>query len=307
MLRYMATAAVLGLSVSPAAAWNEKGHMVVARLAWNELTAQERAKVIKILESHEHYGELLKKDRPPNIPEDEWVFMRAAVWADLVRSAKYKKFHEPNWHFINHPFVVPGSAAESKEPKAENVVAAINMNKQQATGGGDQKKRAIAVTWLFHLIGDVHQPLHCATLFSDEFPNGDRGGTRARFRINDGTAQLHAFWDGLLGRSISLSSIGSSVHEVEALLKVFPDAVGSDLTANTTPAQWAKEGFDLAVKFGYLGGELDVAHADTDPTEASLQPTPDGYAETAGQVARFAAAKAGKRLAKVLKEVLAEN
>jgi len=38
------------------------------------------------------------------------------------------------------------------------------------------------LTWLFHLIGDIHQPLHSTALFSTKlFPEGDRGtwGVRA--------------------------------------------------------------------------------------------------------------------------------
>ena len=37
--------------------------------------------------------------------------------------------------------------------------------------------KAMAYCWLFHLVGDIHQPLHCTALFSAEhFPKGDRGG-----------------------------------------------------------------------------------------------------------------------------------
>ena len=44
----------------------------------------------------------------------------------------------------------------------------------------DVTNRAIALCWYLHLMGDVHQPLHCATWFSPEFPgkNGDSGGKR---------------------------------------------------------------------------------------------------------------------------------
>ena len=36
----------------PAAAWNDKGHMIIARLAWNQLSEAERAKAISILKRH---------------------------------------------------------------------------------------------------------------------------------------------------------------------------------------------------------------------------------------------------------------
>ena len=37
------------LMSGPTFAWNDKGHMVVARLAWNQLTEQQRAKVVAVL------------------------------------------------------------------------------------------------------------------------------------------------------------------------------------------------------------------------------------------------------------------
>jgi hypothetical protein len=63
---------------SSASAWNNKGHMVVARVAWNELKPEEQAKVIDILNAHPHYEEFLKGQRPL-FPEDERVFLRGGL------------------------------------------------------------------------------------------------------------------------------------------------------------------------------------------------------------------------------------
>jgi len=71
---------------TPAFAWNDKGHMVVARLAWRQLTDKQRDQVIAILKKHPHYEEFLAAKKPDGFSEDEWVFMRAATWADWVRS-----------------------------------------------------------------------------------------------------------------------------------------------------------------------------------------------------------------------------
>jgi hypothetical protein len=37
--------------------------------------------------------------------------------------------------------------------------------------------------WLFHLVGDIHQPLHTVQLFTREYPNGDRGGNEICVRV----------------------------------------------------------------------------------------------------------------------------
>ena len=36
--------------------------------------------------------------------------------------------------------------------------------------------RADALCWVCHLVGDIHQPLHCVSLFNATFTSGDRGG-----------------------------------------------------------------------------------------------------------------------------------
>jgi hypothetical protein len=67
---------------SPAAAWHNEGHMLVARVAWQQLTDGERVKGTKILKAHPHYDVYLAAHRPKDLPEPEWVFVRAATWSD---------------------------------------------------------------------------------------------------------------------------------------------------------------------------------------------------------------------------------
>lgn len=309
MMRYALALLVVAGIVSPAPAWNAKAHMVVARLAWKELSDTDRGKIVKILTKHPHFTEYLKDNRPSNIPEDEWVFMRAATWSDWVRGGppERRKYHRAAEHFINIPFVDPPMSATPPKPPEVTIVTALAKHKMAAIGASNQTDLAVDVTWVFHLVGDIHQPLHCAALFGAEFPQGDRGGTRARFRLGNQLVQLHGFWDGLLGNQTSLSSIGSSVLEIEALLSAFPNAIKDDLQNNTTPEQWATEGFEAAKKHGYLNGALSVANSDDDPEVNDVMRAPANYEENAGEVARFAVAKAGKRLAKVLKEIADAN
>lgn len=312
MVRFaLAGLVVVGFAGS-AAAWNEKGHMVVARVAWKELTEDERNKVIAILEKHPHYEEFLKDDRPSNIPEKEWVFMRAATWSDWVRSGPpaRRKFHRPSNHYVNLPFVHPPMTATPPKPPEDNIVAAIDKFIKTAKMAANQVDRAVDTTWLFHLVGDIHQPLHCATLFGTDFPNGDRGGTRAQFRVENRLVQLHSFWDGLLGRSITLSSIGTSVLEIETLLAASPElkkAVLADLAANKTTKAWADEGFESAKKNAYLEGKLPLVNTEDDPDVDDIARAPAWYQERSGEIALVAAYKGGVRLAAVVREVLAEN
>jgi hypothetical protein len=80
------------------------------------------------------------------------------------------------------------------------------------TEGGTDEEKAIYLTWLLHLVGDIHQPLHCTAVFSEQFPNGDKGGNDAFIRIRSSPVKLHAFWDGLLGNGTTAGAINSDVR-----------------------------------------------------------------------------------------------
>src|SRR5262249_52084252 len=77
---------VICARVSAAQAWTDRGHMLVAMVAYQEMRPDLRAKVNDILRHHPQY-DLLKEGEPTPGPEqDLWVFLRAATWPDMVRS-----------------------------------------------------------------------------------------------------------------------------------------------------------------------------------------------------------------------------
>ena len=75
---------------------------------------------------------------------------------------------------------------------AENQRIVVNEN--------DAERKAIALAWLFHLVGDVHQPLHTAQVFTTDDPKGDRGGNEICVRVTQAgqPIDLHRFWDGVI-------------------------------------------------------------------------------------------------------------
>src|SRR5205085_2765596 len=128
-MRMILALALLVLLGSPALAWNEKGHMVVARLAWRQLTEKQRDQVVATLKKHPHYEEFLAAQKPDGFSEDEWVFLRAATWSDWVRNHHAADFNHGPWHYINYPVVPPGSKVDpaKHQPPAdqENVVTTL--------------------------------------------------------------------------------------------------------------------------------------------------------------------------------------
>lgn len=309
MPRTVLSAVLLLLAAAtPARAWNDKGHMVVARLAWKELTPDERAKVVALLRTHPHAAEFLAADKPAGFSEDEWVFLRAGTWADWIRSgpAERTKYHEGPSHYVNVPFF-PGKPVPLPAPAPVTVITRIESSVRGASSGGDRVKRAVELTWVFHLIGDVHQPLHCATLFGEAFPQGDRGGNKSLARVEGRVIQLHAFWDGLLGRGTTPAEINGTLREAEAAWAAQPADAKADEAKHATAAEWVQEGFESAKRFAYLDGKLQPADSDKNPPAAQIPEVGKGYAADAGKVAHLAAARAGKRLAAALRDIAAAN
>ena len=65
---------------------------------------------------------------------------------------------------------------QTREPEPVNILSAMVENQQIVTNETNPERKAIALAWLFHLAGDIHQPLHTAQLFTVDYPHGDRGG-----------------------------------------------------------------------------------------------------------------------------------
>jgi len=105
------------------------------------------------------------------------------------------------------------------------------------------------LAWLIHLIGDVHQPLHTAQLFTREYPNGDRGGNEICIRVAPNTAalDLHRLWDGLITSSTNTARLGKIATD---LLTKF-SRVGLREFEHKTPDAWAKESYEIATKIAY--------------------------------------------------------
>ena len=117
-----------------------------------------------------------------------------------------------------------------------------------------QDAKAIAYCWLFHLVGDLHQPLHSSALVSvNQFPEGDRGGngiplTRGR--------NLHSLWDNLLGRSETFNNVRKVAAELSDR-KVYGD-VWDSAAKETDVRKWLVESHRLAESFTYSPAILDA-------------------------------------------------
>jgi hypothetical protein len=320
LTRIAALLLALLLGNGQARAWNSTGHMAIALLAWRQLDPSQRQAAHQLLRAHPHYVRYLAQHRPEEAAADEWAFLRAATWPDWVRGSRehhehdLKPFHHATWHYINLPFVAPGetgafSAAELT-PGSPNIVTVLNET-CAALGGrqADDQQRAIRFCWLLHLVGDIHQPLHCASLVSRRYPPpyGDEGGNRLAITPHKRPESLHTYWDRLLGANAHYRALDQLVKRIGSTAKNHRD-LAERLSAHTTVQSWADEGLLAAIEFAYLEGHLPIVDYREvergDISESEVPVLPAGYASEAREIARLQAALAGQRLAAILNQIV---
>lgn len=221
-----AAALCLGLLLgSLAHAWDATGHRLSAYVVWESLSLERRAELITLLEAHPRYQQDFVEQMPLTVMvgSDEeklrWTLGQAAVWPDLVRGLGEEeriRFDRPTWHYIDGawlrgsglqgnlyvgadplptiPGPPPGSVTDERD--VDNVVLALEYNTALFNDDtASPAARAVALCWLLHLSGDIHQPLHSGALISNTlFPTGDRGGNAIPTR----NGNLHSEWDEAL-------------------------------------------------------------------------------------------------------------
>ncbi|HYE20598.1 MAG TPA: S1/P1 nuclease [Tepidisphaeraceae bacterium] len=312
----MVRALILLLALTPfsAPAWNKPGHMAIGAIAHDVLKQDDPAAIARVtalLKQHPSYAESWapKLTDLPDDQRDRALFMFAAKWADDIRGNK--EFDRPTWHYINIPYKPAGEPDSLQPPPAPpiNIVSQTKANLDIAAGKGpaDQQTpaaRAVAAGWVFHLVGDVHQPLHAVSLFTRDFrpPTGDRGGTffYVRATADARPVSLHKIWDDLLTGTETVRDAGN----VATALRLDKDLAKDKLTelAESDPEKWASaESFNLAKEKVYAFEGKMVAGAKTGADDTPV--LPDGYLKEAKRVAERRAVLAGYRLAALLKSI----
>ncbi len=110
---------------------------------------------------------------------------------------------------------------------------------------------------MFHLVGDVHQPLHSATLITSDFPQGDRGGTRffIRARENTRTISLHKFWDDTIIGSERFRSVNNRAMGLRQRPEFRRSGIG-ELSETRFAKSADTESFNAAKQQAYRNGNL---------------------------------------------------
>lgn len=170
-----AAAAALALP-SPALAWGKTGHRTVGAIADTHLSGIARAQIQQIL------GVETLDD--------------AANWPDEMRSNPDPFWQETSkpWHYVT----VGGIEYDHAPPEGDALEALKFFNKLIRDPRTSLDQRQLALRFIVHIVGDLHQPLHVGR-------PGDRGGNEVKVKWFGRDTNLHAVWDSALIEEIDLS------------------------------------------------------------------------------------------------------
>ena len=245
------------VAVWPAFSWFDKGHRVVGLIALAHLTSAARAEIERIL--------------PVNT-----TLADAAVWPDY--DGRSMREFDP-LHYVSIPEHAAGYDQARDCPERNCMVEALSwFAAVVADKNAPVMTRRLALRFVAHLAGDMHQPLHAGRA-------ADRGGVDIRVSYRDQSTNLHYFWD----------------KDLVDLEPGNEEDIAKRLTASLTedelrqwqagdPEQWTNESLTLVRSHAYdIGpsGELS-----------------DAYVDRARPIVRARIVQAGLRLAWLLNRAL---
>lgn len=311
LLLFLMIAPVLVGSVS---AWDDTGHKLTAYIAWEQMTPQAREKAIKILLSAPEDSSLsafFMQDSRSVAARQRELFMIAATWSDIVRNKdfknRYAKYHHGNWHYEDTFWRDSDGKVElvtEMQPDKENAVERLFVfDKMLRDASVSDADKAIALAWILHLAGDIHQPLHDSARVTKYDPKGDQGGNlfmlSPKGAIGDARLNLHWYWDSIVGRSVARVNDACDSDYLPAIaqemMKKYPFAKMQSRLKIGKFDEWQQEGFQIASTKLYP------------PTLKFGEMPSDGYKKQAFEIAQEQITLAGYRLGEMLNQILGDQ
>jgi len=250
------------LAVRPAIAWDHPGHMTSAVIAWSEIERLRPGVLEKIglvlLKHPDPAPFWVAADGARGNERGRRMFIEAARWPD---DSKFTLNDRPTFHTARWAIVTDDAPQEAREMVAArggnpvgDAVKALELNAAvMANPEAMVWERALALSWVLHIIGDIHQPLHVTDLVSAEYPTGNAAGALSYVwdPIADSAMPFHILWDSNNMRSTDLTEIESNARE---FLKKHPRSSYSQLTEKNGVGDfeaWARESHQIAIDFAY--------------------------------------------------------
>jgi hypothetical protein len=287
-------AASIMIAAAPAGAWSSQGHMATGLIAYDLLAARDPAAIDAVDALMTHHPDRARFDSAlaglEGAARARRLFALIARWPDTIRATPYNHTH---WH--HQLRVVAGWTAFRGPRLGEADHAVLHSMTLLRDASADPGRRAIALCWLMHVVGDMHQPLHAGQLMNSRFPITDLAGTLGHVRrAPDAPPEtLHHFWDTAADRpGDDLAGAEALAAAIERDLPPEPDASG-DFKADYRA--WVAESEQLAATTAYRGAALDESHR----PEAAPALSP-AYVADARAVSERRLGQAGRRVVDLL-------
>ncbi|MEO7539313.1 MAG: S1/P1 nuclease [Pyrinomonadaceae bacterium] len=267
--RAVFSASAILLFAFPAFGWDDTGHKITAYVAWMTMTPAARERVFKILLEAPEDSDIATFYLSYNSRSEESrrreYFMLMASWADIVRDkkieARYAKYHKSNWHYYDTFWMWKDGKAVVEDKREEGGVALPKLIEFDLLirGTAPDAEKAVAIAWMEHLIGDLHQPLHTSARVTTSNPKGDQGGNlfllTPKGTKRDQQLNLHSFWDGIIGKNMpndkDLCEADYLNPIADDIMRQYPLAKYQDKLQMGSMDTWQKESFEIATREVY--------------------------------------------------------
>ena len=289
-------------------AWGCKGHQTIAFIAEKNLTPEARRFVEKLLRENPVDPQL----NPYCGPQMD-LLAAASTWPDDIRR---QRTNTGPWHYINIPRGVAN--LDLREYCGDRGCVTAAIAEQLAVlkdKSAESSRRAEALRFVVHFIGDLHMPLHASD-------NNDLGGNCVPIEYfsakptehnNSFSPNLHSIWDtAILERDTQGTDAAQLAYRLQERFAPKTDAWRK---AGIHVADWAWESHELAESVAYgelqpkIPPETPVAMktcSDADNIGARMLALHvalgDAYQSKAAPIVQERLAQAGVRLAMILND-----
>lgn len=253
--------------------WGANGHRITGEIAERHLTDAARAALDALI--------------------GDTSLAQVSTWADEIRSNPAWDYAAP-WHYINvddslahYPTGQQRYEAATARSRG-NIIEAMKYFETLLKQSGDPATKAVALKFLVHFVGDLHQPLHVGR-------GGDLGGNRVTVHWFGEETNLHSVWDTKL-----IASQDLSFTEFVDFVDHTPAATVAAWQQSTC-IDWMNESFDLRAR---VYGLEDPGESTDEEGHLNLR---YGYVYRTMPTVMQRLAQGGIRLAGLLNAVFDEN
>ena len=250
-------------------AWSADGHNQIADIAWSKLTPKAKARLTVILNAGEprfRNSDTRKAWQDASTFSDfmkgntETIFESIiptmnSIFNKDIESIGSEGVRCKTWHYYDIPIRFKGA---KPGVDTSNAYVALTMAQAELAKTKDPKMQCWWSYWINHIVGDLHQPLHCVSNH-EHHEEGDAGGNKFMIKSpdQDRELRLHGFWDGAIGVAIKAdreAGLSPNIEEVTKRWTSDPTLQPSEKEMkNLDVMDWINNGAKLADKFAYDG------------------------------------------------------